>query len=114
MLIQSKDSLLLDKLYNELEKEHINVSKKSTDVEGAMSATGITTALSIADLTFKTIDTILKLLNFFQKQKNYYIHIKLKDGREMKLNNISEEKQIEEFNAVKDNIHVIYIDKGQN
>jgi hypothetical protein len=113
MKILSTDSFLLDELFNDLEQEHIVVEKESQIVDGGMSATGITTAISLGSLTLKTIDTLLKVLNFFQAQKNYYIHLKLKDGREIKLNDLSKEKQVEEFNAIKDNINVIFLEKGQ-
>lgn len=114
MLIQSKDSIFLDELFNNLENEHIAVKKETQHSKGAMSATGLTTALALGNLTLKAIDTLLKILNFFQDQQDYYIHIKLKDGREMKLNDISKEKQLEEFNAIKNNINILSIEKGQN
>jgi hypothetical protein len=113
--ITSNDSLLLDELYNDLRHEHIEVSKQTTIIKGSMAVDGITVGLIIAGgtLALKNIDTILNLLTFLGKQKNYYIHIKLKDGREMKLNDLSKEKQEQELRGIKGSGEILSIDIGQ-
>jgi len=107
MKITSIDPLLLDELFNDLEQEHISVTKETIEVKDAM---GIgTTVVLILDNAVN----ITKLLAFWTNQKNYYIHIKLKDGREMKLNNLSQEKQQQEFESIKGSSQVLSIDIGR-
>lgn len=125
MKITSTDSLLLDELYNELQRKHIEVEKESREIDGSMAA-GTTVALIVvgATLFLKSIDTIINILNYFEKNKllenkhlaeknNFYIHIKLKDGREMSLMDLTKEKQRQESKSIKDNLEILFIDMGQ-
>lgn len=114
MTITSTQPLLLDELFNDLEREHIIFTKETKEVDASM-AIGTTIALVLegTKLTFKAIDTLINILTFLGKQKNYYIHIKLKDGREMKLNDLTKEKQEQELKAIKNNATILSIDIGQ-
>jgi len=107
MKITSTDPLLLNELFNDLEREYITVTKETKELKDAMGI-GTTIAL-ILDSSVK----ITKLFSFWINQKNYYIHIKLKDGREMKLNNLSQEKQQQEFEAVRNRGEILFIDIGR-
>ena len=107
MKITSNEPLILDELFNDLKRDHIKVEKETQYVEGSM-AIGETVSLIL-----DSIDKILNILTFFINQKNYYIHIKLKDGREIKFNDLSEEKQQQEFEAIKDNGDVLFLEIGR-
>ena len=107
MKITSNDALLLDELFNDLKREHIEVTKETKELEDAM---GVVATIA---LILDSAEKITKLLTFWANQKNYYIHIKLKDGKEMKLNNLSEEKQQQEFEAVKGRGEILSIDIGR-
>jgi len=115
MKITSSEPQLLDTLYNDLKQENIHSTKETKKVDGGMSIDGVTVGLIIAGgtLALKNIDTLLNLLAFLGKQKKYYIHIKLRDGREMKLNDLSKEKQELEFKAIKGNSEILSIDIGR-
>jgi len=113
MQIVSENPLLLDQLFNDLQRERIEVTKETTEVKGGM-AIGVTTAIALSALGLKAIDTLINILKFYHEQKNYYIHIELKDGREMKMNNLSKEKQEQEYSAIKRNFgEVQSIDIGR-
>lgn len=114
MKITSNEPLILDELFNDLNREQIEPIKETEELDGEM-AIGTTVALILeaTKLTLKAIDRILNTLTFLGKQKNYYIHIKLKDGREMKLNDLTQTKQEEEFKAIKDKSEILSIDIGQ-
>lgn len=107
MKIISNDALLLDELFNDLKHEHIKATKETKELEDAMGA--VATIALILD----SAEKITKLFTFWANQKNYYIHIKLKDGKEMKLNNLSEEKQQQEFESVKGRGEILSIDIGR-
>jgi len=126
MTITSNEPLVLDELFNDLKREHIETTKETKDVEGGMLIDGVTIALILAGgtLTFKAIDTLINILNFYENkkklelerlksEKTFYIHIKLKDGREMNLNELSQEKQKQEYNAVKGKLEILTIDMGE-
>ena len=110
MRIVSNNPLLLDKIFNDLEYEHIEVRKETKEIKGAMS-TCTTVAIIVASL--KGIDTIINLLKFWQEQRNYYIYIKLKDGRVKKLNELSQEKKEQEYQSIKNNTNIAFIEMGQ-
>ena len=107
MTITSNDALILDELFNDLKREHIEVTKETKELEDAM---GVVATIA---LILESAEKVTKLFTFWANQKNYYIHIKLKDGREMKLNNLSEEKQQQEFEAVKGSGEILSIDIGR-
>ena len=107
MTIVSSETLILDELFNDFKREHIEVKKETKDVEGSM-AIGETVSLIL-----DSVDKVLNILTFFINQKNYYIHIKFKDGREMKFNDLSEKKQQQEFNAIKGNKEVLFLEIGR-
>ena len=107
MTITSNDALILDELFNDLKREHIEVTKETKELEDAMGA------VATIALMLESAEKVIKLFIFWANQKNYYIHIKLKDGREMKLNNLSEEKQQQEFEAVKGSGDILSIDIGR-
>ena len=114
MQITSTDSLILDELANELNREHIDFTKETKEDEGTMVAcTTVALVVAVGTLSLKGIDTLLNILTFFQNQKNYYIHIKLNDGREIKLNRLSKEKQESELSAMKKEKNVKSIDIGR-
>ena len=126
MTITSNEPLVLDELFNDLKREHIETTKETKDVDGGMAFDGTTIALIFAGgtLTLKAIDTLINILNFYENKKklelerlkskkNFYIHIKLKDGREMNLNELSQEKQKQEYNAVKGKLEILTIDMGE-
>lgn len=110
MKIISTESLLLDKIFNDLENEHIAVIKKTQKIKGSMD-TCTTIAIIVASL--KGVDSIINLLKFWQEQRNYYIQITLKDGRVKKLNGLSKEKKEQEYQAIKDNNNIEIIEIGQ-
>jgi len=114
MRITSIEPLILDELFNDLAREQVEVVKETKELDGEM-AIGTTIALILegTKLTLKAIDTLLNILTFLGKQKNYYIHIKLRDGREMKLNDLTQEKQEKELKAIKGNREVLSIEIGQ-
>jgi len=107
MKITSNEPFILDELFNDLKREHIEVEKETHNVEGSM-AIGETVSLIL-----ESVDKVLNILTFFINQKNYYIHIKFKDGREMKFNDLSEERQQQEFNAIKGNKEVFFLEIGR-
>ena len=107
MKIISNETLILDELFNRLKREHIEVKKETQNVEGSM-AMGETVSLIL-----DSIDKVLNILTFFINQKNYYIHIKFKNGREMKFNDLSEERQQQEFNAIKGNKEILFLEIGR-
>jgi len=114
MQITSTDSLILDELANELDREHIDFKKETNENEGTMVAcTTIALAVAVGTLSLKGIDTLLNVLTYFQNQKNYYIHIKLDDGRGIELNKLSKEKQESELSAIKKERNVISIKIGR-
>ena len=126
MKITSNEPLILDELFNDLKREHIEITKETQSVDGGMLIDGVTIALIFAGgtLTLKGIDTLLNILNFYEKKKqaelerfksetNFYIHIKLKDGRELNLNDLSKEKQKKEYNAVKSQLEILSIEMGE-
>jgi hypothetical protein len=110
MKITSSDPLILDELFNELKREHIELIKETKEDKGTMA--GCTTVALIVAIA-KGIDTLLNTLTFFQNQKNYYIHIKLDDGRVIKLNKLSKEKQESELRAIKKEKNIKTIDIGR-
>jgi len=114
MKITSNEPLILDELFNDLNREHIESVKETKELDGEM-AIGTTVALVFegTKLTLKAIDTLINILTFLGKQKNHYIHIKLIDGREMKLNDLTQEKQEQELKAIKGNNQILSIDIGQ-
>ena len=114
MKITSTDPLILDELFNDLKREHLNPTKESAEVKGGMGAcTTIAIVVSVAGVTFKGVDTLLKVLEFLEKQKNYYISITLKDGRKKSLNALSKEEQRRELEAVNGNIQIESIESGR-
>jgi len=126
MKIISVDPLILDELFNDLKREHIKVTKETKEVDGGMALGGTTIALIFAGgtLTLKAIDTLINILNFYENkkkaelerlksEKTFYIHIELKDGRKMSLNDISEEKQKSEYDAVKGQLEILSIEMGE-
>ena len=115
MKIISNEPLILDELFNDLEREHLIVEKESVEVKNGMGAcTTVAIIISIAGIAFKGIDTLLKVLEFLEKQKNYYISIELKDGRKKSLNALTKEEQKKELMAIDGNIHIASVESGRN
>jgi len=126
MKIISTDPLILDELFNDLKREHIELTKETKEVDGGMAIGGATIALILGGgtLTLKAVDSLLNILNFYENKKKvelerlkskkrFYIHIKLKNGKEMTLNDISEEKQKQEYDAVKGQLEILSIEMGE-
>jgi uncharacterized protein YsxB (DUF464 family) len=98
--IVSKTPLLLDEVFNDLKKEHIKSEKMSQKSEGAMG--DITTCIALSTLGIQAIDTLISYLSYRVSQKNNYIYFTYKDGRTIKLNNLSKEEQQEKLHMLKD------------
>jgi|GEM_PF-1495837 len=100
MKITSDDSLFLDEVFTELKKERVKVEKETEEVKGAMgiitTAIEILTNLDIND-TVEHIETIINLIVFWKNSRRInYLHYKIKDGAEVKLNNLTDD-QLQEF-----------------
>ena len=110
MRIVSKTPLLLDEIFNDLRKEHIESEKMTQKSDGAMG--DVTIYIALTALGLQGIDTFISYLAYRVSQKKNYIHFTYKDGTTIKLNNLSKEEQQVKLNDLKkqfDNLEYLEI-----
>jgi len=90
MKIISENPLLLDEIYNDLNRKDIQSQKATKKIEGAMG--DVTTYIALVALSVQSIDTLINYLSYRQSQKKNYLHFKYKDGIEVKLENLSQDE----------------------
>ncbi|MBN2824090.1 MAG: hypothetical protein JXQ76_02110 [Campylobacterales bacterium] len=115
MKIVSDDALLLDELYVELKKEHIKATKETKTEKGAMSDE-ITQALELLVMGIGVIEMVITKINAWRASRRInYLHYKVKDGIEVKLNHLTDEQIEEFFEHLRKNVDKLeYIDTGIN
>jgi len=90
MKIISDNPQLLDEISRDLTRKNIQFEKGTEEVEGAMG--DLTTNIALTSLALQAIDAFINYLSYRLSQKKNYIHFKLKDGIEVKLENLSKEE----------------------
>ena len=109
-------STILNELYSQLQRKHIQVEKKSEKIDNAQG--DITLYLAIATLTLQAISTLIDILNYnnnkykakkeYQEVK-YYVNIKLKNGQIISQKNLPYEKMQKILEKAKENFNEIDI-----
>lgn len=111
MKIVSKNSKLLDELFNDFKRKNIDSEKITDTIEGAMG--DITIYIALGALGLQAIDTLLNYLSYRNNQKNNYIHFKYKDGTEVKFSSLSKNEKITKLQELKSTFkNLKYIDIG--
>jgi len=89
-------------VFTELKKERIMVEKDSQEVQGAMGCT--TTSIAVINSGFEVIEKLINLINFWKKSRRINnIHYKVKDGMEVKLNNLTDQEIRESIETLRNN-----------
>ncbi len=107
MKIISKNSQLLDEIYNDLNRKNIESEKGTKKIDGAMG--DVTVFIALSALGMQTIDVFINYLSYRQSQKNNFVHFKYKEeyngGIEVKLENLTKDEVIAKKEQLRDDIN---------
>ena len=103
MKIKSNNSELLNELYGDMFREHLDVKRTKENVKDAQG--DITLYLTIATLTLQAMSTIIDILTYFDskhaKDENHFVHIVYKNGQIVKFENLSDEEKQNKLKILK-------------
>jgi len=111
MKLYSKDISIINDIYADL-KENDTIVKRVIDEDNRSGDMG--SYLELAKISILAINSIISYLTYHHlTEEKHYIHLKYKDGTELKLTNLSKKDKKEKLDKLKDTWdNLTYIDLG--
>lgn len=111
MKLYSKDISIINDIYSDL-KENDTIVKRVIEEDNRAENMG--SYLELAKISVMAINVIITYLTYHHlTEEKHYIHLKYKDGTELKLANLTKEEKTKKLAKLKDTWkNVTYIDLG--
>ena len=98
-------SAVLNELFGDLHRKHLQPEKKIEKIENAQQG-DVTLYISLATLALQSISTLVDVLTLFGRKnpdsldEKYYIRLIYKNGQEVVLKNLSLQQKIEKLKVI--------------
>lgn len=111
MKLYSKDISIINNIYSDLKENNIIVKRV---IEEDNRAADMGNYLELAKISILGVNAIIAYLAYHHStEEKHYIHLKYKDGTELKLANLTKEEKTKKLTRLKDTWeNVSYIDLG--